>query len=282
MPDSGPAETPRWLEEEDLPLAARGALAAERAFAMDSRGQGMKAAFLKWLSPGATVFGPQPMTVDERFSGVADDPAEQPALEWLPEWILMAGSSDLAAISGRWNLRRPDAELPGVFGQYLSVWQRGPDGWRVLADIGTSQDEERPLTARATGRVVEARAPRPMVVPDPVRLARTVEGELEELAFRDGYLGALRDSADPDLLVMRVGSRARMGVEALVVPDAIAELGPRVEILGSAAAATHDLLATWGILHFDAEQSSRYSFLRIWQLETSRWQIAADVLLALP
>lgn len=282
MPESGPAAPRRWRDEGELPEAAGQALAAERAFALASRTSGMKAAFLEWLVGGATVFAPGPMPVEQRFAGVPDAPAEQPALEWLPEWIVLAGSSDLAAISGRWNLRPPDAELPTAFGQYLSVWQRGPDGWRVVADIGTSQDEPRPLTSRATGRVVEMRAPRVMMVPDAAELARQVEQELEDLAFRDGYRAALEQFCDPDVIVLREGAVAGRAVESISVPDAVAELAPRIEVTGSAAAASYDLVATWGVLHFDADPSRRFAFLRFWQLETTRWQVAADVLCAMP
>lgn len=282
MPDPGPPRPVRWRDEEDLPLAAREALGAERAFGAMARTRGMKAAFLQWLVPGATVFAPGPVPVEERFAPVPDDPSAQPALEWLPEWIVLAGSHRLAAISGRWNLRAPDAELPDTFGQYLSIWEHRPEGWRVVADIGTSQEEELPLTPRATGRVVEMRAPRVMMVPDPEVLARQVEEEFAGKAFADGYLRALRERSDPDVIVLRPGTVAARGSDALTASATIADLAPRIEVTGSAAAASNDLLATWGVMRFDGDTPQRYAFLRVWQLETVQWQVVADVLLPMP
>ena len=109
-----------------------------------------------------------------------------------------------------------------------------------------------------------------------------MEGELEELAWRDGYLPALRERCDPQVVVLREDAIATRDVAAVTMPDAVAERAPRIEVLGSAAAATHDLLATWGVMHFDADWGRRFAFLRVWQLETARWQVAADVVLALP
>ena len=176
MPEAGTDEPARWRDEGDLPVEARDALAAERAFALSSKVDGMKSAFLEWLVEQGTVFGPGPMSVEDRFASVPDDASQQPALEWLPEWIVISGSRELAMISGRWDLIPVGAELPTDFGQYLSVWQRGPQGWRVLADIGSNQEESQPLTTKATGRMIEARAPRIAMVPDPETLAAQVEG----------------------------------------------------------------------------------------------------------
>lgn len=274
----------RWLDQDALPAEARAALDAEREFALMARHEGVKAAFLEWLEPGATVFGPRPMTVEDRYATVPEAPEEQPLLQWLPEWIVIAGSRELAFISGRWNLTPVEADQAADFGQYLSVWARSGERWRVLADIGTSQPEARPLTPDATGRMIEARAPRVMMVPDPERLAVQVEGEFEKLAFRDGYASTLRDRGDADVVVLRVGVAAARGVDALTVPEPFAERGPRIEITGSAASAAHDFLATWGVMHFDGagEESDRLAFLRVWQLETSRWQIIADAVLEMP
>jgi hypothetical protein len=283
MPEPGKAEPERWSDEDELVEEARNALAAERSFALGSRTKGMKAAFLEWLAPQGTVFGPGPMSVEDRFAPVPDDPADQAALEWLPEWIVISGSRELALISGRWDLVPVGTEFPTDFGQYLSVWQHGPQGWRVLADIGSNQEEQLPLIPRATGRMIEARAPRVTMVPEPEILAAQVEGEFETLAFRDGYGQALVESADIDVIVLRVGEVARRSVEALTVDAPLADLGPRIEVLGSAAAA-YDMLATWGVMHFEAAEGGvvRLAFLRVWQLETARWQIIADATRLLP
>ena len=144
--------------------------------------------------------------------------------------------------------------------------------------------EARPLTPRATGRMIEALAPRPMVVPIASELAELVEGQFQEIAFRDGYGAALKNQADRDVIALRVGSAAAMGAEHLTVPDAIADLGPRIEVSGSVASAAHDFLAVWGVMDFGPNEGGpqRLAFLRVWQLETSRWQIVADVHRELP
>jgi len=284
MAPSGEPVESRWKQEADLPAEAVHALESERAFSLMARNEGVKAAFLHWLRPGGIVFGPGPMPVEERYANVPDAKADQPGLQWLPEWIVIAGSRELAMISGRWELTPVDAELPTDFGQYLSVWARQRDEWRVIADIGTDQPEQRDLTPRATGRMIEALAPRPMMIPVASQLAAQVEGAFQEIAFRDGYRTALKNHADRDVFALRVGAAAARGSEHLTVPEALADLGPRIEVTGSAASAAYDFLATWGVMDFGPNDGGpqRLSFLRVWQLEVSRWQIIGDVYREMP
>ncbi len=282
MPEPVTGEAPRWLEEDSLPVAALAALAAERDFALASRLRGMKAAFLQWVEPGGTVFGPGPMTVEERFAGVPDERDKQPALEWLPEWIVISGSDDLAAISGRWSVTPAGVEHATDFGQYLSVWRSTPDGWRVLADIGTDQEEQLPLTAHATGRVVQERGARDEADTD--ALATQVEQALQERAFRDGYAQALAALAVDDVIVLRVGAAATRDVSALSVQPDLADLAPRIELTGSASSTAQDLLATWGIMHFEpvSGESTRLAFLRVWERGPARWELVADIVRLMP
>jgi hypothetical protein len=284
MAGSGDAAADRWLAEADLPAEAMAALEAERAFNLMARTDGVKAAFLRWLGPEGIVFGPGPMTVEERYANVPDAKDEQPLLQWLPEWIVIAGSRELAVISGRWELTPVDGELPTDFGQYLSIWAREGDTWKVVADIGTDQPDAQSLTPRATGRMIEALAPRPMMIPVASVLAGQVEGAFGEIAFRDGYRAALHDHADRDVIAMRVGAAAARGPEHLTVPDALADLGPSIEVTGAVASAAYDFLATWGVMDFgpNASGTERLAFLRVWQLETSKWQIIADVYREMP
>lgn len=278
-----PAEpAARWRDESALPSGARDALAAERAFATMAREDGLKAAFLEWLVDGATVFGPGPMPVQARFGGLPDAPEAQPALHWLPEWILCAGSQDLAAISGRWGMAAAGAADETVFGQYLSIWRQTPEGWRVLADIGTSQEEARPLTPTATGRVVGPASTAPAL--DHEHLAAEIEHGLEEDAVRDGYAAALRARALTDVLVLREGQVARLGAEALDVDPAIAGLAPRTELSGSAESAAGDLVATWGLMHFTRGDASErdFVFLRVWEPGPAHWQLAMEICNPLP
>ncbi|RKZ12032.1 hypothetical protein DRQ32_04575 [bacterium] len=284
MPEPVSGEAPRWLDEDSLPVAALAALAAERGFALASRLRGMKAAFLQWVEPGGTVFGPGPMTVEERFAGVPDEREKQPALEWLPEWIVISGSHDLAAISGRWLVTPAGVEHATDFGQYLSVWRSTADGWRVLADIGTDQEEHLPLTAHATGRVVQERGAGDETSADTTALAAQVEQTLQERAFRDGYAKALAALAVDDVIVLRVGAAATRGAAALSVQPDLADLAPRIELTGSASATAQDLLATWGIMHFEpvSGDSTRLAFLRVWERGPARWELVADIVRLMP
>jgi ketosteroid isomerase-like protein len=64
------------------------------------------------------------------------------------EWAPTAARLDrrLGYTYGRYRITRrggSDADAPVILetGTYLSVWRRGPDGWKVEADIGTPDPE---------------------------------------------------------------------------------------------------------------------------------------------
>ncbi len=76
-------------------------VAAERAFAADAPGLGVGGSFNKWALPDAVVIAQgRAQTVREVYPPEAARPADEPRLEWWPNWAGIARSGDLGFTTG--------------------------------------------------------------------------------------------------------------------------------------------------------------------------------------
>ncbi|CAN5832730.1 hypothetical protein BH11PSE1_BH11PSE1_12940 [soil metagenome] len=96
-------------------------VAAERAFAADGLGLGVRDSFLKHSAPEAIVFGPDVQKVHETFPRQDPDKGGPP-LVWWPLWAGIARSGDLGFTTGPYSY---DGKLRGY---YFTVWKRQADG----------------------------------------------------------------------------------------------------------------------------------------------------------
>lgn len=67
--------------------------------------------------------------------------AENPdfSMMWVPDDIGVAASGDLGYEHGTWTYDADgEGEMTEAFGQYLTVWQKVGDQWKVLYDAGTT------------------------------------------------------------------------------------------------------------------------------------------------
>jgi len=107
-------------------------VAAERAFAADAPSMGIAGSFNKWSVPEAIVIGGgQAQRIGEAYPD-GPRPADEPLLEWWPNFAGIARSGDLGFTTGgvAVNGRRT--------GHYFTVWKKQPDGsWRWVYDGGS-------------------------------------------------------------------------------------------------------------------------------------------------
>ena len=102
-------------------------IAAERAFAADTRERGFKLGFLAAVAPDGFVFQPGPTPARPGLERLPDAPPPGPPLFWWPQFAGVANSGDLGFTTG-------GATIPV---RYFTVWQRQPDGrWRWVLDRG--------------------------------------------------------------------------------------------------------------------------------------------------
>lgn len=114
---------------------------AQRSFEAAIAGRGEKAAFLENLSEDAVIFRPKAVNGKEFWRS-----HEPPAADQL---VRKAIFTDIAAnglmgyTTGNWRLyQKGKSEALAKFGQFVTVWERKPDGrFRITLDVTTSHEK---------------------------------------------------------------------------------------------------------------------------------------------
>lgn len=267
---AGCAAMPEPLPPSDAP----GTLAAaESAFAAQSVREGMRAAFLAWLAPDATLFRDGPVNGPATIAARPDPPI---ILDWRPVFVETAASGDLGLSTGPWTMTsRKDPAAAPRHGQFVSVWKREPGGpWRVRVDLGISHPgpalAQAPLEARTT----------PAVGPRAADSIADAEREFARRAREAGDAAAYAASVSSSVRLYREGRAPFLGRAAAL--EALAAKAPR---------------SLWTLESHEAGASGEFGYaigrygpaavvtaghyVRIWRRESGGWRIALDVVDAL-
>ena len=263
-PMAGVAEPPAALDE---------VIAAERAFAAETREGGFRDGFLAWVAPDGFTFQPGPVAARPGLEALPPGPEPGPPLFWWPQFAGVARSGDLAFTSG-------GATIPL---RYFTVWQRQPDGgWKWIYDGGTRLAEllpggendpvvRLPLATAAAGSAERAMAE-----------VAALEAEVARLAAGDAVAARLSHLSEDGLVA---------GSPAPAFPgraDHEAELARQparqaMRPLGAIASRAGDMAFTWGEVRWRRGETPRWGhYARIWQKRTEGWRIVADILVAAP
>lgn len=127
---------------ENNAAALEDLLAADRAFAAQSRAEGPGAAFAAYLVDDALQL-PAGGAPERGGANIAAGFATVPdmSLDWEPEEGGVADAGDMGWTWGRYTATYPgpDGETVTSHGKYLNVWVKDDAGdWRVLVDMGNS------------------------------------------------------------------------------------------------------------------------------------------------
>jgi hypothetical protein len=242
---------------------AQSLAAAERAFAAHSVREDMRSAFLAAFSEDGVLVQRGWARAHEVL---APKPAPPIVLEWRPVYVEAARSGDIGLSTGPWR-RTVRTGGPPDHGQFVSVWRREGDAWKVLIDIGIANRGamlwDAPLQA-----VERVAAAGPGV--------DTAESAFAELAARAGALAAYRAHAAADMRFYRDDTGPLQGRDA-----ALAVLAKDSTHPAFMTEATYS--ARSGELAFVRGRSARPDtvFMRAWRREAGEWRIALDVANAL-
>ena len=248
---------------------------AERAFARETAKVGIRAGFLAWFARDSIGFRPALGNAWDQINARPAPPNPTAArLEWEPRVGDVAASGELGWLTGPSTFTAPDGAKR--YGNYLSVWLRRPEGWRVFIDVGADAPSPVPFAPgfvrmpAAAGRYVAPASPARPAPADPVlplvqaeREANTGAGFLRSFADEARYHRPGCAAADRPR-----GDRGRPGrtrvVESLKCESQGA--GDRRRSAESSATATAATAAT-----------TRY-YVRVWRRNASgTWQIVAHV-----
>ncbi len=247
--------------------------AAETAFAAQSVREGMRAAFLAWLAPGATLFNEGPIDGPAFLAGRPDPPI---VLDWRPVYVEVSASGDMGLSTGPWTRRsRKDPSLPPSHGQFVSLWKRAPGGpWRVHVDLGISHPSAALAQAPLVTRTTPAASP-----PEAGTLAQA-EARFAAVAARQGEAAAFAQAASGTIRLYREGQEPALGRDAALAAVS-SRPGPSAWSMDR-----HETSAAgdfgYAVGHYGPPGGPVAGhYVRYWRLEAGGWRIAADVTSAL-
>lgn len=267
---AGCAALPPATPEAEAPASLA---AAETAFAAQSLREGMRAAFLAWLAPGATIFRDGPVNGPALIASRPQPPID---LAWRPVFVEVSASGEMGLSTGPSTITsRTDAAAPPRHGQFVSVWKREPGGpWRVHVDLGISHPG-----AALGGEPLAARSTPPAGAGDAGTLEQA-ESAFARIASERGDASAYGGFASANARLYREGHSPFIGREAILAsPAAVpARTAWRLEVHETSLAG--DLGYARGE-YGPAGGPPAGHFVRVWRREPAGWRIAADVVNAL-
>lgn len=264
-------------------------VAAERAFAADAPSMGIAGSFNKWSVPEAIVIGGgRVQRIGEAYPD-GPRPADEPLLEWWPNFAGIARSGDLGFTTGGVAVGGQRA------GHYFTVWTLQPDGsWKWVYDGGSGAS-----AADAPGPETEPEilplGPELLIVANPdgsippvtadwaVTRVKRLEAELARAAATDQKAAHLAMMADNGRLYVAprppaIGRAAF--AEALDGWPASFRFGPTE---GGGQSRYGDLVWTYGPAAWTRDGQARNGhYVRLWQHQGRGFRIVLAQLIPAP
>jgi ketosteroid isomerase-like protein len=253
--------------------AAASLAAAETAFAAQSAREGMRAAFLAWLAPHATLFRDGPVNGPALIASRPQPPID---LAWRPVFVEVAASGEMGLSTGPSTVTsRTDPAAAPRHGQFVSVWKRKPGGpWRVHVDLGISHPgaalADEPLAARST--------PAPGTR-DAGTLAQA-ESRFAKLASEKGDAPAYAAFAAANARLYREEHPPFIGRDAILASPAARPGRTAWALDAHETSLAGDLGYATGRYGPPGGPTAGH-YVRVWRREPEGWRIAADVVNAL-
>lgn len=270
---AGPA-----LAQTAGPPDAAPVVAAERAFAADAPSLGVAGSFNKWAVPEAIVIaGGRAQRIGEVYPD-RPRPADEPLLEWWPNFAGIARSGDLGFTTG-------GVAVGGQrTGHYFTIWKRQPDGsWKWVYDGGSG----------ASAADVPGPETEPVILPVALHGSDSADKAMLDVLLLEAFLarGALRDQKRAHLFFMADNGRLYVAprppaigreafAEALSAWPETFEFG---DAEGGGASEAGDMVWTYGPAAWTRDGQARTGhYVRLWQKQAEGWAIVLAQLIPAP
>lgn len=281
------AATPALTQSPD----AAAVVAAERAFAADAPSMGIAGSFNKWSVPEAIVIGGgQAQRIDDAYPD-GPRPADEPLLEWWPNFAGISLSGDLGFTTGGVQVggRRT--------GHYFTVWKRQPDGgWKWVYDGGSG----------ASAADVPGPDSEPAILPVTSELLVVTDGGLPDNGGSSVPAWAMNEVKEQEVVLAAVAATDQKAAHLAVMADnGRLYVAPRPPAIGRAAfeealsgwpaafrfgptegggaSDSGDLVWTYGPANWTRDGQTRNGhYVRMWQRQEGGWRIVLAQLIPAP
>ena len=238
----------------------------------------MRSAFLEFLGDDAVVFQPHPMNGKNYWTARSNDTSRQ--LIRTTTYSDISSNGLLGYTTGNWRLyHKGKSESEASFGQYVTIWERKPDGrFQASVDIAISHEKmpyymtNSPVRKKQT-RDINKRGWSPADAS--MNFLRASMGS-ERLG------GAYKKFAGDDVRLLRDGQPPIIGKK-----NVVEEMNYYVSILFPTKVTTFqaaDMAYTWNNCSFDNSKEGQVqgNCLHIWKLRNKKWWIVLGVFAPVP
>lgn len=253
--------------QSDLPKL----VATEREFARLAAERGTKQAFLANLADDGLVFVPDRVNGRQYWNSRGESTE---LLSWAPNYADVSSNGLLGYTAGNWEYRaKGKADTPSAFGEFITVWQRMPDGrYKFVADIGVSH--EKPANY-STELAPPSYPPNPNA--DNASAADTAN-RFFELVGKSGVAAGYKTYAADSVRAYRENNLPILGRAKLL---SFVKKGKEQTALARRSVFFQSADIAYTVNTYSATKpdgtAERGNFMQIWKLIGGRWQIVLDI-----
>ena len=250
----------------------------EKAFERAAAEKGVNRAFLEFSAPDGVCFNPNAVNCREYWGART---ASSAALLWNPNFVDVSSNGAMGYTTGNSIYRPRGKDDPeAYYGQYVTVWQRQPNGnYLAVLDLGVSH--EKPA---ATETEWKSPADSGKELNEKKFSAADASTAFFETATRQGLSRAYKAFLAEDARLLRDGKQPFLGKQ-----NALAQFkndktqiffAKRSVFVGAADMAY--VSNTYTASDKSGKQVEKGNFLQIWKLRGGKWQIVLDAFLPVP
>ena len=248
----------------------------EKAFAATAAEKGTRSAFLEFSSADALLFLPDKTNSRSYWTARADSTG---LLSWAPNYADLSANGMIGYTTGNWEFRPGGkASEPTGFGQFVTIWQRQPDGkYRFIIDIGVGHAKPAKFSTDLLPPAYPSKGN-----PDNSSAADNA-AQFFEIAGKLGRAEAYKRFAAEKVRFFREGEMPMIGKKALLskakkeMPNVL--FAKRSVFFGSDDIAY--IQNSYSVVGRD-NPVEKGNFLQIWKLIDGRWQIVLDIFKPVP
>jgi ketosteroid isomerase-like protein len=256
----------------------------ELAFAKLAKDSCTRTAFLAYLAEESVMFGGgQPHNGKKQYEKMTKN---ESLLTWEPVYADISASGDFGYDTGPWEYRKTRSdEQPAYYGDFVSVWQKQPDGaWKLMVDLGISHSKPEGESPKLRTTALISKS---------VQLSQHIDFKSELISWEKDFIKSFSQSGDTAYTSVISGEARffRDGLPVLVNSQDIKQMLAQNKnkkitftLINGDVASSGDLGYVYGMVTVESndgtnKKTQNTSYQRIWKKEDGKnWKIIADVI----
>ena len=250
----------------------------EKSFEAVAGAQGIKQAYLNFLSSDSIIFRPGPIN-GQKYWKESKDPASL-LLSRNVTYADVSSNGLMGYTTGNWRIyEKGKSEASAKFGQYVTIWEKKPDGkWQASIDINISHDK---LPFSETDRVLKKEQTRDANKREWSPADASMNFTRASMA-PEALGGAFEQYAGDDIRFLRDGAPPILGKKDVVKATRkyrSIRFPSNITLFQSA-----DMAYTWNPCKFadSIEGVEEGNCLQVWKLRDKKWEIVLGIYSKIP